>query len=252
VSPPGHAVAEWATQTGFDVRLAWGPEGIGTLAGGVATVVLVDVLRFTTALDVATARGAAVHPARWPFDREVADDADGADGSAVGTGSLSPGSLAAVTPGDRIVLPSQNGSHCSAVAAATGRAVVGACLRNAAAVGSWLLPRDGPVAVIACGERRPDGSLRPAVEDLIGAGAVVAALGRGRSCSPEADAARAGFVAAAADLNAVLWDCESGRELRAKGLADDIAWAAASAVSSGVPVLGADGAYRAASALQGR
>jgi 2-phosphosulfolactate phosphatase len=240
-------VPEWATQSGFDVRVAWGPAGIGALAAGVSAVVLVDILRFTTALDVATACGAAVQPAPWPFDAAGVDDGvEVADGSGPRALSLSPGSLAGVGPGQRIVLPSANGAHCSSLATATGRTVAGACLRNAASVGAWLLHRDGPVGVIACGERWPDGSLRPAVEDLIGAGAVVAVLARTRSCSPEAAAARVAFEAAAGDLATVLADCASGRELRARGLGDDITWAAASGVSDAVPVLGDDGAYRAA------
>ncbi len=239
-------VPEWATQSGFDVRVAWGPEGIGALAAGVTTIVLVDILRFTTALGVATARGASVQPAPWPFDAAGADDGVVvADGSRPGALSLSPGSLAGVGRADRIVLPSANGSHCSSLAAATGRVVVGASLRDAAAVGAWLLDHEGPVGVIACGERWPDGSLRPAVEDLIGAGAVVAVLAGTRSRSPEAEAARVAFEAAAGDLPTVLAECASGRELRAKGLGDDIAWAAASDVSDAVPVLGDDGAYRA-------
>jgi 2-phosphosulfolactate phosphatase len=240
-------VPEWATQSGFDVRVAWGPEGIRALAAGVTHLVLIDILRFTTALGVATARGAAVQPALWPFD--AAGVADGvvvvADGSLPRALSLSPGSLDGVGRGEHIVLPSANGSHCSSLAAATGRPVVGACLRNAAAVGLWLMDRQGPVGVIACGERWPDGSLRPAVEDLIGAGAVVAVLAGTRSRSPEAEAARVAFEAAAGDLATVLAECASGRELRARGLGDDIAWAAASDVSDAVAVLGDDGAYRA-------
>ena len=129
--------------------------------------------------------------------------------------------------------------------------MVGACLRNAASVGGWLLYRDGPVGVIACGERWPDGSLRPAVEDLIGAGAVVAVLARTRSCSPEAQAAGAAFEAAAGVLATVLEESASGRELRAQGLDDDIAWAAASGVSDAVPVLGDDGAYLSAGQSDG-
>jgi 2-phosphosulfolactate phosphatase len=240
----------WATQAGFDVRCAWGPPGLAALAPGVASLVLVDVLRFGTAVDVATAGGAAVEPAPWPFDGAGRDGAvEVADGTGTRALSLSPASLAAVGPGQRIVLPSANGSHCSALAAATGLVVVAACLRNAPAVGRWLFDR-GPVGVVACGERWPDGSLRPAVEDLIGAGAVVAALaGTGsaaRSCSPEAAAVRAAFEAAADDLRRTLADSASGRELEAKGLGDDVGWAAALGVSDAVPVLGDDGAYRAA------
>jgi 2-phosphosulfolactate phosphatase len=239
-------VPEWATQSGFDVRVGWGPAGIGALAAGVSTIVLVDILRFTTALEVATARGAAVRPAPWPFDAAaVVDGFEVADGRGPRALSLAPGSPAAVDPGDRVVLPSANGSHCASLAAATGRTVVGACLRNAAAVGAWLLHGRGPVGVIACGERWPDGSLRPAVEDLVGAGAVVAVLAARRSCSPEAEAARVAFEAATADLATVLGECASGRELRAKGMGEDIAWAAASGVSDAVPVLADDGAYRA-------
>jgi 2-phosphosulfolactate phosphatase len=238
---------EWATQSGFGVRCAWGPEGLAALAPGVEAIVLVDVLRFTTALDVATARGAVVQPAPWPFEGAGAGERlQVADGSGPRALSLSPGSLSGLVPGESIVLPSANGSHCSALAAATGRLVVGACLRNAVAVGAWLVGRQGVVGVIACGERWPDGSLRPAVEDLIGAGAVVAALGGEPSCSPEASAARATFAAAAGDLAAVLAECASGRELRAQGLGDDVEWAAQLQVSRAVPVLGGDGAYRAA------
>ena len=53
--------------------------------------------------------------------------------------------------------------------------VVAASLRNAEAVGAWIGEQDyNSVAVVAAGERWPDGSLRPALEDLLGAG-------RGRS-----------------------------------------------------------------------
>ncbi|HXZ61515.1 MAG TPA: 2-phosphosulfolactate phosphatase [Acidimicrobiales bacterium] len=244
--------ARWAGQKGFGVRLSWGPAGIEALAHEVAVLVLVDVLRFGTALDVATASGAAVRPAPWPFDPEDQPAHGGAVEVADGSGrrrlGLSPGSLAVLGPDDLIVLPSANGSHCSALAARSGAVVVAASLRNATAVARYAARVRGPgaVGVVPCGEVWPGGGLRPAVEDLLGAGAVVAALTAAppsRSCAPEAAAAMAAFCACD-DLAAALGESESGRELRDKGLSGDVAWAAALDVSNAVPVLGADGAYR--------
>ncbi|WP_329193855.1 2-phosphosulfolactate phosphatase [Streptomyces sp. NBC_01435] len=163
--------------------------------------------------------------------------------------SLSPAALrdAPFTP--RLVLPSPNGSSISA--AAGGSTVVAGCLRNATAVGRWLalngygtLAR--PVAVIASGERWPDGSLRPALEDLLGAGAVLAALRRqrGGSLSPEAATAAACFETTP-DAIAAVTAGASGQELVSGGFPDDVRIATESDVSDVVPVL-TDGAFMAA------
>ena len=93
---------------------------------------------------------------------------------------------------DRVVLPSPNGSSISFGLADRGCAVVGACLRNRAAVARWLRARGGTVAVVAAGERWPDDSLRPAAEDLWGAGAVLALLDDD-ALSPEARLAADAF-----------------------------------------------------------
>jgi 2-phosphosulfolactate phosphatase len=113
--------------------------------------------------------------------------------------------------------------------------VLAGCLRNASAVGAAARALGGPVGVVAAGERRDDGSLRPAVEDLVGAGAVLRAAG-GRA-SPEARAAVAAFLDAAGDLPRLLAGYVSGRELAARGLAVDLALAAELDVSTVVPRL---------------
>jgi len=245
----------WFAQLDFDVRLCWGPAGLSALGGEVDAIALVDILRFTTALTVAVEAGAQVFPQPWPVDSSRPDPhpsgTEVADGSGSRGLSLSPASLAGLRAGERIVLPSANGSHCSALAAGLAAVVVGASLRNAGAVARWLLRRtEGspahPIAVVPCGERWSDGSLRPAVEDLIGAGALIAALRsgeEGRSFSPEATAAMAAFESAQRDLPGTLAASTSGRELQAKGSGDDIGWAAALNASRCVPVLNADGAY---------
>jgi 2-phosphosulfolactate phosphatase len=89
--------------------------------------------------------------------------------------------------------------------------------------------------VIACGERWPDGSLRPALEDHLGAGAVIGAIDRRRS--PEAQAAVDAWRAASARIADVIGDCVSGREAITRGWARDVDFASQVDASDAVPVL---------------
>jgi 2-phosphosulfolactate phosphatase len=212
-------------QPGFDARFDWSAEGAVLLARVCPVVVVVDVLRFTTAVEVGVARAAVVVPLSWPGR---------------GTHSLSPVSLLGVPAGTRVELASPNGAMVSLAAAEAGAVVLAGCLRNASAVGVAARALGGPMGVVAAGERRAGGSLRPAVEDLIGAGAVLHAAG-GRP-SPEARVAVAAFRDAAGDLPGLLSGCVSGRELAASGHAADVALAAAHDVSTAVPGL-AGGAF---------
>jgi 2-phosphosulfolactate phosphatase len=163
------------------VRLEWGEAGVRHLAPGVDAVVIVDVLSFSTCVDVAASRGAEV--------------------------------LAAV---------------------------FAACLRNAAAVGARLSGRYERILVVPAGERWPDGTLRPTLEDLLGAGAAVGALGLetlGGSVSPEAQSARVVFRAMRDQVPEVLAACASGRELIERGFPQDVTLAADLDVSRCVPML---------------
>jgi 2-phosphosulfolactate phosphatase len=100
----------------------------------------------------------------------------------------------------------------------------------------------GPrIAVIPAGERwRNDRSLRPALEDLIGAGAVIQHLPGRRS--PEAQAAWAVYREARPDLDGNLRHYGSGKELIERGFEADVPLAAQLNVSDSAPVL-VDGAY---------
>ena len=98
------------------------------------------------------------------------------------------------------------------------------------------------------GERWPDGSLRPAVEDLWGAGAVLDAVARSvgmSSWSPEARHAAAAFAAVRERVPEELLASASGGELVDKGFASDVWIAAEVGVSGAVPVLDGD-AFRPA------
>lgn len=237
-------------QPTYDVRVGWGPTGAASIATPVTVVV--DVLSFTTTLTVAMERGMTVYPFRWKDERAVAyaeaRDAVLAQGRSARTGvSLSPLSVRAATGVERLVLPSPNGSTIALGLAADGSRVVGASLRNRSAVARWLADQPRPIGIVPAGERLPDGSLRPAVEDLWGAGAVVAALvDLGvPGLSPEARVAEHAFRAVEPQLAAELHACASGRELAGMGFSGDVAVAAELDRSEVVPVLVGDAFGRA-------
>ncbi len=250
---PGH------DQSAHRVRMEWGPAGAGAVAADIAVVV--DVLSFTTTVGIAVELGLSVLPHVWKGERSweyaAAHDAllavgrleapDDNSGISLSPAAMASAELAGV---ERIVLPSPNGSTISFALAERGATVVAASLRNATAVAEHLAPRlrDGAAcAVLPAGERWDDGSLRPAVEDLWGAGAVIAGLvDLGvTGLSPEARVAEAAFRAVRRTLPAELADCASGVELAAAGFADDVEMAARLDVSRVVPVL-RDGAFVAA------
>lgn len=152
-------------QSPYQVRFEWGTAGLARLAPA-DILVVVDVLRFSSTVTDAVASGRTVS------------------------------STDAVTW-------SRNGA---AVAAAAGEAtVLIGSLRNASAVARTVLEiqkrreQRTSISVIAAGELTDAGDLRFAVEDLLGAGTIIAALSDlgADHTSPEAAAA-----------------CESARGLR--------------------------------------
>ncbi|EWT04395.1 hypothetical protein N864_13805 [Intrasporangium chromatireducens Q5-1] len=261
----------WHSQDHHLVRLEWGLAGASFLVryaaerGFAVIAVVVDVLSFTTCVSVAADNGMSVVPYRWRD--ESAESFAAAQGAALavprsaaraeGGISLSPASIRAAGPLESLVLPSPNGSTITTVLAESGATVVAASLRNGAAVGRWLADRfrssaaSPPVVVLVpSGERWPDGSLRPAVEDAWGAGLVAGALMDSLEhqagpllLSPEAEAAMAAFASVRDRVGEALAGCSSGRELVEQGYPDDVAIAAELDASSTVPVL-TDGAFR--------
>lgn len=232
-------------QTSYQFRFDWGLEGLQCLAPKSDMVVIVDVLSFTTAVGVAVERGATVYPYRWEDD-SAASFAESKAAILIGKRaeeglSLSPASLAHVESGQRLVMPSPNGSMLSFVVASAVKHVIAGSLRNAKAVADIIREHGNSVAVIAAGERWPNGDLRPSLEDLIGAGAILSYF-EDTEMSPEAKMAVAAFRAVEADLNATLMDCVSGRELVAQGFKNDVEIASGLNESAGVPML-IEGAY---------
>lgn len=230
-------------QAGFRIRFEHGLDGARAIAAGPGVLaVVVDVLSFSTSVSVAVERGIAVLPVAA---RDAAAEATAEREQAVIAGaraldrpSLSPASLRGASGVERLVLPSPNGATIAAALSRSGATVVAGCLRNAAAVARSAdrhLERPGTaLAVIAAGERWPDGSLRSAVEDLWGAGAVLAALQSDAGRSPEAAAAAAASATCSIEG---LRACGSGRELVLAGFDEDVTIAGERDASTVVPVL---------------
>jgi len=225
--------------TAPQIDFAWGRAGLAALLDSCDVFVILDVLCFTTSVDVAVARGAEVLP--FPLEKYGADEA-ARRGEAVlakpraeaaGSPSLSPASLTALTPGTRLLLPSPNGSALSAMVGE--KRAFAASLRNATALAAAVQQAGERIAVIAAGEHWPGGALRPAIEDLLGAGAVIARL-RGE-LTPDARAARAAYQELKGEIAATLRASRSGQELIAAGFPDDVALAAQEDVSAAVPAL---------------
>lgn len=207
--------------------------GVEALRNQVSVLIIVDVLSFLPLGDRQTAEQAALQVgAELALPRKAAG----------GQFRLSPISLNAIAPGTRLMLPSPNGSRLSLACGATP--VLTACLRNAAAVAAAArnIAGDRAVGVIPAGERWPDGSLRPAIEDLLGAGAVIHHLGL--SCLPEARIARDAFRSAGDELTRLVRGSVSGLEPADSGFVGDVDIALDIGVSGCAPIL-KDGAHTA-------
>lgn len=245
-------------QQGSGVRFDWGPVGAASMVAGAgdgaAAVVVVDVLSFTTTVTVAVERGTAVLPYRWRDTTAAVHAKDMGAALAVGRSevsaenpwSLSPASIRSAPFVERLVLPSPNGSAIAS--AAVGPSLLASSLRNGSAVASALHDEgygspERPVLVVAAGERwGQDGSLRPAIEDLYGAGQVCDALSAlGASLSPEAIVA-ARTWREAGDPIAELRASASACELVEDGFPEDVDEALGIDVSCCVPRL-VDGAF---------
>jgi len=229
-------------QSVYDIRCEWGEKGISVLAPVCDILVIVDVLSFSTSLDIAVNKNATVYPYSWKDERVYAYAeemrAEVADRQNSNGFSLSPGSLVNLPDKARLVLPSPNGSTITLAAGSTP--VLAGCFRNCRAVAESAMTVGRKIGVVPAGERWDDNSLRPCFEDLAGAGAIITHLEG--TLSPEAEVAKILFENCRDSLIEKLRNCGSGKEKIAKGEARDIDLAAELDVSECVPFY-SDGAY---------
>lgn len=240
------------------VRTDWGLVGARALTETEARkslVVVIDVLSFSTSVTVACEAGAGVYP--FPYHDEAGATRLARTMRAALAGqrasegiSLSPASLRGLDA-ERVVLPSPNGSMIAHTIGSRGALMIAGCLRNVSAVAGLAAAHlnadeSHDVVLVPAGEQWPDGTLRPALEDHLGAGAIAARLtgmlpDDVTRLSPEARVAAATWQGIG-DVAALLRDGASGRELVDTGFDEDVAIAAGVDATDVVPVL-MDGAF---------
>jgi len=233
-------------QQEFDIRLEWGIRGVEELAPVSDVIIIVDILSFSTCVDIATGNGAIIYPYRWKdetaieyansLDAELADfKRKYSDGY-----SLSPTSLINIKPNTKLVLPSPNGS--TLILSAKQTPTLCGCLRNAKAVATFAKSFGRKISIIPAGEQWNDNTLRVAFEDLIGAGAIISYL-QG-SLSPESKTALTVFKELKSTLFEEIKKCSSGKELIERGFEKDLLLACDLNVSNNVPVLTKNAYFR--------
>lgn len=226
-------------QQEFDIRLEWGIHGVRELAPISDVVIIVDILSFSTSVDIATSNGARIYPYYIKDSTAVhyasSINAELADSTRKRTGgyTLSPTSLLEIPKGTSLVLPSPNGSTLSLSTGST--TTLCGCLRNAEAVANFAMTLGKSISVIPAGERWGDESLRPAFEDLIGAGAIISFL-KGK-LSPESNAALSVFTSVEENLSDQIMQCSSGKELIERGFKNDVYLACEYNKSNTIPIL---------------
>jgi len=210
------------TQRAWACRCEWGPGAVAALAPADVTIVI-DVFSFTTCVDVAVSRGAAILPYSWDdasaAEFALAQRAELAGRRRQARYSLAPDSYLEAPAGLRCVLPSPNGAQVTLSAARTASVLLAGSLRNARVVAEAAQQLGRSFNLIPAGEAWPDGSLRPALEDWLGAGAILRWLPGSRSA--EAESAVAVFERYRDRLVATLDQCGSGRELDERGHEND-------------------------------
>lgn len=238
-------------QTGYRCRLEWGRRGARAAAERGDALVVVDVLSFSSCVTTAVAHGGLIRPCLTTEEAERLQREWGGvvavrrqEASEQNPYSLSPVSFLDMPAGTRVLLPSPNGATCCRLASADSLLIAGALL-NADAVTNYLselLAQDANtvITVLPCGERwqipSEDGDLRFAIEDYLGAGAILSGL-PALLLSPEALLCANAFHASRNTLESLLWECASGRELRDRGYADDVRHAARLDLYAVVPML---------------
>lgn len=226
-------------QEEFDIKLEWGLKGIEALAPVSDIIIIIDALSFSTCVDIAVSNGAVIYPYKYKDDsaKDFAESVNAELASfkrSLTDYCLSPASFINIPKNTKLVLPSPNGATLS-LAAGNIPTLCGG-LRNAKAVAEYAMTIGKNISVIPAGEKwKDDDTIRFALEDYLGAGAIMSYL-KG-SLSPESKSSLSVFKNLSVNLKEEIENCSSGKELIEIGFEKDVELACEVNVSNTVPVL---------------
>src|SRR5688572_850974 len=198
------------------------------------TVVVLDVLRATTSITAALSAGvkeirifpdldaARAAAQAYPGKRLLCGEHACLPPPGFDLGN-SPGQFLPSHAGATLFMCTTNGTR-ALIAARSAPVVLTGALVNAAAVATRLFQENRNMVLLCAGTNG-----KVALEDVIGAGAVLHELSQRTEVRPESDVARMAdrlFDGAKADLQSALADAQGGRNVIAAGLQADIAFAA--------------------------
>lgn len=218
------------------VKLDWGTEGLEFALKNKDIVVIVDAIRFSSAVVTAVANGFTIYPVSdfekgKKLAKSIGAELSGKSGKA--KYSLSPASFLKKAENKEIVLCSPNGARCSEMVK-DNIGAVGSFL-NAKAVGKWATKtakeKKCDVTLIAAGEQRvieSGGAVYVeetpnkvfAIEDYLGCGAIISYIDLDKSS--EAEVCELAFKASKHKLRDLLMNSISGKYLIQKNLAQDV------------------------------
>lgn len=247
---PSRSVASAST-----VHVDWNIDGVGYALKENNIVVIVDTLRFSSAVVTAVAHGFTIYPVAdqqvgEALARSVGAVLAGKPGKAKYT--ISPHSYLRAEKTDvrKVVLFSPNGATCAA--SATGKDIVYiGCMLNARALGEHVSRIAGHlgrnVTLIAAGEQRAiDTGERVvydrkashpvfAIEDYLSCGAILSYTGLEKSA--EAKLCELAYVSANGKIRELMLDSFSGKYLVQHNLRDDVDYATQLNIYDVIPVV---------------
>ncbi|TLS36054.1 2-phosphosulfolactate phosphatase [Pseudalkalibacillus caeni] len=242
-------------QSAYTCRIEWGRRGAREASERGDITIIVDVLSFSSTVTTAVEKGAIIYPYPPSINEEEKRFAEAvgaelilgrAEAARIGKPTLSPVSFNKTHANKKYVLCSLNGAYCASIAASVPALLIG-CLLNASSVAAAAnhlgQKMNKAITVVPCGEqwndiRKEEDRLRPAIEDYLGAGAILSFLNGSKS--PEAEVCVGAFKQSQKRITELLWESGSSRELRERGFEEDVKHCIRLNVCQTVPVLESD------------